>query len=142
MRSILTTIGLAVLVAVVAGASVSADPFQNHLGRYELLDLDKATATPTQSPVVRVHDRIRRPVAIRVRVNVSAQAAYPVSIYARCSGRGDHKPFVIDEVVPGYTAHSAVRRFLRHASTCRVHAAAEVQNGEAQIRLFAWLKRS
>lgn len=78
---------------------------------------------------------------MRVRVNVGGQPAYNIGIYAKCSGRGNHAPFVIDEVVPGYTAQTAKRRFLRHAASCRLQATAEVQKGEVQIRLFAWLKR-
>jgi hypothetical protein len=141
MRS--SCVGLVVLGVLVALhlPLAGADPFQEHLGRYELRDVDKATATPDSSAFVRVHDRVHRPTAMRAQVNVGGQTAYPIGLYAKCSGRGNHDPFVIDEVVTGFDAHTVKRRFLRHAASCRLRATAEVQTGEVQIRLFAWIKR-
>jgi hypothetical protein len=130
----------ATLIGVIA-APTGADPFHNHLARYKLLDVDQATATPSQAALARAHARVRRPVAIRVKVNTTVQLAYAVNIYAKCAGRGNHESFVIDEDVTGFTHQDATRRFLRHAGRCRVHATAEVQTGDVQVRLFGWLKR-
>jgi hypothetical protein len=128
-------VGLVVLgLVAVATPMASAAP-------YKRLDVDKATATPPEQAFVRVHARVRRPIAMRVRVNVGAQPAYSIGIYAKCSGRGSHDSFVIDEVVTGFTAQTVKRRFLRHAASCRLHAWAVVQTGEVQIRLYASRKR-